>query len=522
MVNQLIVSYTYRTAKIKCEPSTLLRDVRARACAVFALADPADFSLKYKASELDLSLPVRLTKLIQNAKLELVEATAQAKRRDTGPSEVVIRLRVEDLAPQFSDKLVASFPTASTTLWQVLAYFERVSGINFTKRVYTKSLNGSSGVLMFEIPIVQAFNRRFVKLEEFAGSLVDLGLSNKQETLRVRFEKTEMMFHDAIELQNKLFGRVSDTTETAPEETTPREITPRETAPQSTPAKEVVRELSPVLNQVNQSPEKSIEPTSTEINNDTATLQPADQAEPSSTVPPDRNIQVYLPSTAQRVIADDDDSAYVVSVAQIQRLHEQIQKVSAPKDSPLLTKALREKHAQEKQQQVSAIQIRIRLPDQTNLEAEFAPTETVAAVAAFVRSVLSSSDLPFNLFMSPPKTILTDTAAQLGRDLRLGRRTLLFLEWRYGAGYTAADFPSTGILRPEYAQAAKAITEAPDVKLDTARAAAAESEATPAGASSATTERSKGSGGASWLTKGKGPLSAHQKSKLMKFIKTSK
>ncbi|KAF5097064.1 hypothetical protein D0Z00_002529 [Geotrichum galactomycetum] len=506
MVNQLIVSYTHRTAKIKCEPSTLLRDVRARACAVFALADPADFSLKHKTSELDLSLPVRLTSLIQNAKLELVVATARAKRRDAGPAEVMIRLRVEDLAPHFSDKLVAPFPAASTTLWQVLAFFERISGINFTKRVYTKTLSGSSGVLMFEMPIVQAFSRRFAKLEEFSGLLVELGLSNKQETLRVRFEKTEIMFHDAIELQTKLFGEVSDTT---------TETATKETAPQNMPTKEVVPEPSSMLNQANLLPETPIEPTSDGINGDSATLQSAEPVQLDSAVPTDRKVQVYLPSTAPRVIADDDDSAYVVSVAQIQRLHDQIQKVSAPKDGPLLTKALRDKQAQEKhQQQVSAIQIRIRLPDQTNLEAEFATTETVAAVVAFVRSVLSRPDLPFNLFISPPKTILADTAAQLGRDLRLARRTLLFLEWRYGAGYTAADFPTTGILLPEYAQAAKAITEAPDVKLDTARAA--ESETGPAECGKAS------SGGASWLTKGKGPLSAHQKSKLMKFIKTSK
>jgi tether containing UBX domain for GLUT4 len=502
----------HRTAKIKCEPSTLLREVRARACAVFALPDPADFSLKHKANELDLSLPVRLTSLIQNAKLELVAATARAKRRDAGPAEVAIRLRVEDLAPHFSDKLVAPFPAASTTLWQVLTYFERVSGINFTKRVYTKNLSGSSGVLMFEMPIVQAFSRRFSKIEEFSGSLVELGLSNKQETLRVRFEKTEIMFHDAIELQNKLFEEVSDTTEAVP----------KETAPHSTPANEIAPEPSPVLNQVNQLPKKPIEPTPAGANGAPATLQSAEPAQLDSVVPTDRKVQVYLPSAAPRVIADDDDSAYVVSVAQIQRLHDQIQKVSAPKDGPLLTKALREKQAQEKQQrQVSSIQIRIRLPDQTNLEAEFAPTETVAAVAAFVRSVLNRPDLPFNLFISPPKSILAESTAELGRDLRLARRTLLFLEWRYGAGYTAADFPTTGVLRPEYAQAAKAITEAPDVKLDTARAVA-ESETNPANAKSATVEHGKSSGGASWLSKGKGPLSAHQKSKLMKFIKTSK
>lgn len=512
MVNQLIVSYTHRTAKIKCEPSSLLRDVRARACDVFGLTDPGNFSLKHKATELDLSLPLRLTSLIQNAKLELVVATARAKRRDAGPIEVAIRLRVEDLAPQFSEKLVAPFPAALTTLWQVLTYFERVSGINFTKRVYTKNLSGSSGVLMFEMPVVQTFNRRFSKLEEFAGTLVDMGLNNKQETLRIRFEKTEIMFHDAIELQNKLFedsGNVKPSSVALQKEITNNA--------KNIPTTKAATELPSPSKEINTLPEKLIESISNHQVDATPVLQLSDQIHSSSAEPTDRKVQVYLPSTTTRVIADDEDSTYDVSVAQVQRLHEQIQKVSAPKDSPLLTKALREKLQQEKLQQLPAIQIRIRLPDQTNIEAEFAPAETVAAVAAFVRSVLCRPDLPFNLFMSPPKTILTDETVQLGRDLRFARRTLLFVEWRYGTGYLAADFPTTGIVKPEYAQGAKVITEAPEVKLDTARTSENENNNFKED-----TSLCKGKTGGSWLTKGKGPLSAHQKSKLMKFIKTSK
>lgn len=46
MVTQLVVNYNFRSTKVKCEPSTALREVRKKACEVFGLKNEADFSLK--------------------------------------------------------------------------------------------------------------------------------------------------------------------------------------------------------------------------------------------------------------------------------------------------------------------------------------------------------------------------------------------------------------------------------------------------------------------------------------------
>lgn len=108
---------------------------------------------------MDLSLPLRLTSLVQNSKLELVVASAKAKAQEAKVTDVAIKLQVEDLAPSFSAKLLHSFPS-NTTLWQVLVHFERVSGINFTKRAIMHQVTPSSGQLVFEAPVIQSFNKR--------------------------------------------------------------------------------------------------------------------------------------------------------------------------------------------------------------------------------------------------------------------------------------------------------------------------------------------------------------------------
>lgn len=108
---------------------------------------------------MDLSLPLRLTSLVQNSKLELAVASTRAKALEAKVTDVVIKLQVEDLAPSFSEKLLYTFPS-NISLWQVLSYFERVSGINFTKRAVMHQATASSGYLVYETPVVQSFNKR--------------------------------------------------------------------------------------------------------------------------------------------------------------------------------------------------------------------------------------------------------------------------------------------------------------------------------------------------------------------------
>lgn len=124
---------------------------------------PTNCLYRHKNAVLDLSLPVRLTSLIQNSKIELVVASARARAQESKVTDVTIKLQVQDLPPSFSSNLLHTF-SSNSSLWSVLAHFEKTSGINFTNRAVMHQVTPSSGHLVFETPIVQTFNKRVCRV----------------------------------------------------------------------------------------------------------------------------------------------------------------------------------------------------------------------------------------------------------------------------------------------------------------------------------------------------------------------
>ncbi|CAI5931697.1 unnamed protein product [Closterium sp. NIES-64] len=69
----------------------------------------------------------------------------------------------------------------------------------------------------------------------------------------------------------------------------------------------------------------------------------------------------------------------------------------------LKTKAIRDLEQQQRKAQFKQATIRVRFPDNTVVEAAFAPTDAVAAVRQFVCKCLLQPDLPFFFYTTPPK-----------------------------------------------------------------------------------------------------------------------
>lgn len=327
-------------------------------------------------------------------------------------------------------------------------------------------------------------------MHEYGKTLTQLGLNNKQETLRVLFEKTNIPFQEVLDKQKELLGQF------------PQLDTEEATAYQAKgalPAPSITEPTNAVEISTEEASEKTTPSSRT--------------ASPEPEVSNARSVNVYLPSQTQRVIEDDDDSQFVVSLMHAQKLQDQIRRNAQPNDGPLMTKALRQKMEDEKTESIKSIQIRIRLPDQTHLEALFKSTETIGDVLSFVSSSLSQPNLPFRLFTNPPKVFFLDSTATLVRKCKFSPRTLLFFEWNHNAGVPKDKFPTSGLIKADMLKSGKSITEAPDIKKDTADAKITTSGETGEGEATKKT---------SWLNKGKGPLSAAQKSSLMKFVKTGK
>ncbi|NXF34733.1 ASPC1 protein, partial [Nyctibius bracteatus] len=82
--------------------------------------------------------------------------------------------------------------------------------------------------------------------------------------------------------------------------------------------------------------------------------------------------------------------------------------------SPLMTKSLREAQLKEKLERYpKVVVLRVHFPDRHVLQGFFRPSETVGILRDFVRSHLADADLPFYLFIAPPRIILNDESLTL-------------------------------------------------------------------------------------------------------------
>ncbi|KFV54411.1 Tether containing UBX domain for GLUT4, partial [Tyto alba] len=82
-------------------------------------------------------------------------------------------------------------------------------------------------------------------------------------------------------------------------------------------------------------------------------------------------------------------------------------------EAPLMTKSLREAQLKEKLERYPKVVLRVHFPDRHVLQGFFCPSETVGILRDFVRSHLADADLPFYLFIAPPRIILNDESLTL-------------------------------------------------------------------------------------------------------------
>ncbi|XP_040892314.1 tether containing UBX domain for GLUT4 isoform X2 [Toxotes jaculatrix] len=82
-------------------------------------------------------------------------------------------------------------------------------------------------------------------------------------------------------------------------------------------------------------------------------------------------------------------------------------------EAPLMTESMREAQMKEKLDRYPKVVLRVQFPDRHVLQGFFRPLETVGAVRHFVRSHLEDPQLSFYLFITPPKTILSNPSATL-------------------------------------------------------------------------------------------------------------
>ncbi|XP_017272564.1 tether containing UBX domain for GLUT4 [Kryptolebias marmoratus] len=133
--------------------------------------------------------------------------------------------------------------------------------------------------------------------------------------------------------------------------------------------------------------------------------------------PVEREPLIYhLDSTSRHTEDSEDlpDEFFEVTMDDVRKRFAQLKSErKLLEEAPLMTKSMREAQMKEKMEKYPKVVLRVQFPDRYALQGFFRPLETVGDVRQFVRSHLEDPQLSFYLFITPPKTILSDPSATL-------------------------------------------------------------------------------------------------------------
>lgn len=427
-----------RRHTVKVTPSTVLLQVLEDTCRRQDF-NPSEYDLKFQRTVLDLSLQWRFANLPNNAKLEMVPLS----RSREGPENMVrVALQLDD-----GSRLQDTF-SSGQTLWELLSHFaqtrehlqqlgevtpaciymrDEVTGGTALRSTTLQSLglvagsatirfvmkqcdpassqepgiirSKSPGSLTFSVSANQAASSPQLPLNSGELSRGDLNLAEDAGTLETGLGGPQKV--DAQEKQNV-------------KEPTPAPFIPFSGGGQRLGGPS--GSLKPLASPSAKSPKVFSSPGGP---SEPKKLKPGEepQQEPEPELPVDRDPVVCHPDLEDLLEAwpaELPDEFFEVTVDDVRRRLAQLRSERKRlEEAPLVTQAFREAQMKEKLQRYPKVALRVLFPDRYVLQGFFRPSETVGDLRDFVRGHLGNPELPFYLFITPPKTVLDDPTLTL-------------------------------------------------------------------------------------------------------------
>ncbi|PKY02158.1 putative UBX domain protein [Aspergillus campestris IBT 28561] len=467
----VVLDSTARRATIKTTPGKHLTDILQEACTKLGV-DASQHGLKYntppksrsryKGKQLDLSLALRLSGLTSGAKLELVQLS-----RSPSVVTVALQLPESEVRGAPSGRVLDKFPS-TTTIWLILRKFEAgVAGSTVTRNLTGRGIpvtsdGGGAGRLFYETPVVQALGRELSSFTDLQKTLAQLGFNSGNVLLRLSFRRTEEPLEEAMVKIQEFFKASGEedhpTYESASSATqqaqTGSEHDQTETQPADT------------TSDTHTTPSELPGPSSSAVGEPT---------EPSSAAT-GRPVTVFSPptnTTPQSAQTNYNDSDYIPSVDHAQahqrRLNASSRNQRLPTDAEMAAQAAAE---EERRAGVKEVDVKVRLPDQSQVVAKFSQSDTGKTLYDFVRSCLAAPFAAESFVLTqstvgPPakatkklQSALPDSdKSLLIKNLGLAGRVLINFSWHESASSTARQ-AKKDLLKPELR------TQAQDLKVE--------------------------------------------------------
>ncbi|KAL4819149.1 GLUT4 regulating protein TUG-domain-containing protein [Aspergillus spinulosporus] len=385
----VVLDSTARRATIKTTPGKYLTDILQEACKKLGL-DASQYGLKHKSKQLDLSLAFRLTGLSPGAKLELVQLS-----RSPSIVTVALQLPPSEARGAPNGRLMDKFPS-TTSIWMLLRKFEAgVAGSasirNLTGRGVPVTDGQGSGRLFYETPVVQILDRELSTLPDFQKSLAQYGFNSGNVLVRLSFRRTNQPLEEAMTEIHEYFKSSED--EIAAEQTsTPKTETPKSEETDKENNASAVQSSTPLSDSGRDDPVPTAQPTKAPSDPDLDS--PPQQSEPSAdSVYLSRPVTVYAPPSSDtpksaQIAFNDDDYIPSIEHAQIhqRRLQASSKNTRLRSDVEIAAAA---KAEEERRASVKEVEVKIRLPDQSQIVSKFGQQDTGRTLYAFVRSCLA-------------------------------------------------------------------------------------------------------------------------------------
>ena len=457
-----VVDSSFKRTQVKTTPGKYLREILEEACKSRKLS-PEEYTLKTQNNKaLDLSQPFRLSGLSAGAKLQLTQAS-----KSPGVVSVALQLPDGEGGQRLNDK----FPS-NTSLWLVLRKYEdAVAGssskqLNLTQRGTPTSSQGQ-GRLVYEQPCLHLVGRNLETFAELQKTFAQLGLNGGSVLIKLSYKKTDTPLEEAMKEISDFFSSIdtvpagigssaSQGRDGAPNGATERVPDAGAAVPLEDEAKPEPNEDIPTTDR------PSAQPVENDVIASSSHTEPQPQpvekdvaaSEPTPTPTTINNISVYRPptsSTPAAALLADDPSVFEPSIDHA-RSHQANLQQSGKNTRLLSDKELASLEAT-RQANLATIQnilIRVRYPDQSQIETSIPASETAADLYAKVMETLAAAPEPFELRYTGTKgheTLPNSAAKRLVRDLGFKGRVLVTLVWSPDASAQALRGPS---LKEEY------------------------------------------------------------------------
>ncbi|XP_058140905.1 tether containing UBX domain for GLUT4 isoform X2 [Dasypus novemcinctus] len=412
-----------RRHTVKVTPSTVLLQVLEDTCQRQDF-NPSEYDLKFQRNVLDLSLQWRFANLPKNAKLEMVPASRSRQGPET---RVRVALQLED-GSRWQDTFCSG-----QTLWELLHHFPQT-------RERVEQLREATPVCVYmrdEVTGQAALQRT---------TLQSLGLTRGSATIRFvvkpcgpasrtpgspvpSISADLMPGHPQLPLSSggRSGGDLSHQHDTGALDTSRAESPGPEPVGAEGPVPAPCAPFSGEGRRLG-GPPGSAEPLASPSATSPTSSSPGGPSEPKKSKsgqeaprgaepPMDRAPVLFHPALEEPLQAwppELPDEFFEVTVDDVRRRLAQLRSERKRlEEAPLVTRACREAQTKEKLGRYPKVALRVLFPDRYVLQGFFRPSETVGDLRDFVTSHLCDAELPFYLFVAPPKVVLSDSAQTL-------------------------------------------------------------------------------------------------------------